>query len=201
MWVTSDVLLDRHALQMWQKNLLETSDWSAIVRARLVSIPRWLDDPVAPAANCQHRQYRQRWCVSSATSVQVVHAVLWQLRKWNWLRHKLREEMTTASPGKHYSRHHKTVTKKYLQKSCGGREMDISLQVQLEEYRGSSIRQNWTETSGLCSTRCNNTSEASQVKLHLTEAVYEAAGLRQKQYWRQLEVRWDLASQRSQGRT
>jgi len=61
MCVTSEVLLARHALQMWQKNLLETSDWSAMVRARLVSIPR-LDDPVAPAAaNCQHRQYRHRW--------------------------------------------------------------------------------------------------------------------------------------------
>jgi len=57
-WVTSEVLLDRQALQMWQKNLLATSDWSAIVRARLVSIPCWLDDPVAPAANCQ--QYRHR---------------------------------------------------------------------------------------------------------------------------------------------
>ena len=169
MWVTSDVLLDRHALQMWQKNLLETSDWSAIVRARLVSIPRWLDDPVAPAANCQHWQYRHRWrvvtvdtvlqtirfycyicssgiCTASATKKKMELAQTYIKKKW-WQHCQASTTVDTTRL------HRNGVTKQHLEKSHGEREVDSSLQVQLA---AAQDRAGWRQVlGGLHSTRNN----------------------------------------------
>jgi len=96
MWFNSDALLAKHALQMWQNSLPEISDLSAIVRARLASIPRWLVAPVVPAAaNCQHGQYTERDVTdgTKATGTQMLltntaklpdsQNSTWWLSQWN----------------------------------------------------------------------------------------------------------------------
>ena len=84
MWFTSDALLAKHALQMWQNNLPETSDLSAIVRAKLASIPRWLVAPAVPAAaNCQHGQYTEI-DVTDGTKATGTQMLLTNTAKWSW---------------------------------------------------------------------------------------------------------------------
>jgi len=43
----------------------------------------------------------------------------------------------------------KTATKEYLEKRSGKRNVDSSMQLQLEEDGGGSTRESWMEMSGL----------------------------------------------------
>ena len=60
-----------------------------------------------------------------------------------------RTHVKKTLPNRHYSGHHKATEEEGDQGILGERNVDSSIQVQLEEDGGGSIRQSWMETSGL----------------------------------------------------